>query len=206
VQRAAAHDEAVVVAEERVVLDLVRVHRAVAAVELQADAVGQRLADRADRAALVGLRPARRGLEVHAVGVGLDQRRAEALEARADELEHLAAAPGDLVGRGAVGEQRHLAGAEVPVGAVHDELHRRLHRRVVPGRERAGLGGARERLVLEPQRGEPGDDVVERADLVARRPDPERADDRGVEARDVGLHDARGDARRVEHEPAARVR
>ncbi len=71
--------------------------------------------------------------------------------------------------------------------------------------ERAALGLARRRLVLEPEREQPLDDVQERAQAIAGRADAIGAHERGIERGDVGLDHPLGDAGREEVERAAGV-
>ena len=121
--------------------------------------------------------------------------------------EHLAAAPRHLVGRVDVREARQsAAGREVPVGRVHHELHRRRHRLVRVALGRARRRGARARLGRQPPLHEPIHQREHRAEVVARRPDPVRAHQRRIQARDVGLDDAPRHAGREQVQRRAAVR
>ena len=91
-------------------------------------------------------------------------------ELAAHEAEHLAAAPRDLVGRVHVGEAREAARAEVAVGRVDDELHRRRHRLVAcsarPSRARPPRAP---RLGGEPLLDQPIDEREQRAECDRAR-------------------------------------
>ena len=106
-----------------------------------------------------------------------------------------------------VGEARETAArGEIAVRRVHDELHRRRHRLVRVALGRAGRRGTRARLRRESLLDQPVDEREQRAEVVARRPDAIGAHQRGIQARDVGLHDALRDAGREEVQRGAAVR
>ena len=166
-----------VVGQERVVLRLVREHRGVAPVELQ---LHVRRQQRRDLARPPGARRPREkspGTEKYTPSVSASS----SVTPRRGELathqrEHLASAPRDLVGGVHVGEAREPRRAEVAVGRVDHELHRRRQRlvRVALGRARRGaawraaLAASRcstSRSTMREERAQP---IARRADAVLR--------------------------------------
>src|SRR6476661_1195784 len=81
----AAQQQGAVIAEQGIVLRLVREHGRVASLELELHEWREQRGDLGDDAPLVGLRPRLRHGEVDAVGVCLEQRDAARLELAAEK-------------------------------------------------------------------------------------------------------------------------
>jgi hypothetical protein len=120
-------------------------------------------------------------------------------------VEQLAPAAGHLVGRVHVGEAREPHRAQVAVGRVHDDLHRRREGLVRVALGRPGGRRAAGCLGGEPLVHEPVDEGEQRAQPVARGADAVLAHERRVEARHVGLDDALRHARGEEVQRGAGV-
>ena len=202
----AAEDQLAVVGEKGVVLRLVREHRGVATVELELDHRGEEGRHLGHHALFVVGGPRSGNGEVDAVGIGLEQASAARRELRAHQLEHGAAPARDLVRGVDIGKSSQAAGAEIAVGGVDDELHRGRHRLVGRALRRARRCGAAGCLRGEPPLDEAIDECEHRAEGISRRPDPERAHQRWIQARDVGLDDPVRHTRGEQVQRGTRVR
>ena len=202
----AAEDDLAVMAREGIVLGLVREHRGIAPVKLQVNERRQQGRHLGHDAPLVRLLEALRHSEIDTIGVRLQQRHAPTAQLPAQKPEQFAAPPRHLVGRVDVREPRETHRAQVAIGRVHEELHRRRQRLVREALRRAGGRGLSAGLGVETLLHEPVHEREQHPQSIASRADPVLAHQRGIKARDVGLHDAPRDARREEVQRRAAVR
>ena len=99
-------------------------HGGIAAFEFELDEGWQQRVDFADDAAFVGFVPLCWHGEIDSIGIGFEQRASAGGEFGAHETEGFAAAAGDFIGGVDIGEAGEaVAGGEVAVGRIHDELH-----------------------------------------------------------------------------------
>jgi len=136
---------------------------------------------------------------------GLEERHASARKLPAEQGEHGAPVLRHLVRGVDVREAGERRGAEVTVCGVDDELHGSRERLVREALGGPGGGPLRARLRREALLDQAIDETEEHAEPVARGTDAVLTHQGRIEARDVRLHHALGDARGEQVERRARV-